>query len=170
MQVRSNKTNLTFYPNCERKMIFITIRKFWELFVIESIPKCSTSFLIHREILSGLWYWLIIVYWKNNAILIVQWTMLFMSILPWKCNNKLLQKWILCQDSQIKSNHNHIYKHFILRPFYLFVTIKCTNTTNKYHFIENFYQNDHRIQLWIEDSFFKIKFFEITFMNWQISI
>ena len=115
---------------------------FWELFVIESIPKCSTSFLIHREILSGLCYWLIIVYWKNNAILIVQWTMLFMSILPWKCNNKLLQKWILCQDNQIKSNHNHIYKHFIFWLSYLSVIIKYTNITSKYHFIENFHQNN----------------------------
>ena len=108
VQVHFNKTNLTFYPNCERKMIFITISNFWELFVIESIPKCSTSFLIHREIQSGLCYWLNIVHCKTNVVLIVQWTMRLVFFLPWKGKTKLLQKWILCQDNQIKSNHNRM--------------------------------------------------------------
>ena len=160
---------MIFYLNCER-WFFITISIFWELFVIKSIPKCSILFLIHREIQSGLCYWLIIICCKTNVMLIVQWTMLFVFLLSWKGKTKLLQKWILCQDNQIKSNHNHIYKHFILRLSYFLVTVKYMNTTSKYHFIGNFHQNDHRIQLWIEDLFFRVKFFEIIFINWQASI
>ena len=161
---------MIFCPNCERKMIFITISIFWELFVIKSIPKCSILFLIRREIKSGLCYWSSIAYYKNNVMLIVQRAMLFVFILLWKGKSKSLQKWILCQDNQIKSNHNHIYKHFILWLSYLSVTVKYANGTSKYHLIGNFHQNDHRIQLWIEDSFFKVKFFEIIFINWQASI
>ena len=96
--------------------------------------------------------------------------MLFVFLLSWKGKTKLLQKWILCQDNQIKSNHNHIYKHFILRLSYFLVTVKYMNTTSKYHFIGNFHQNNHWIQLWIKDLFFKVKFFEIIFITWQVSI
>ena len=153
-----------------KKDDFIPISNFWELFVIESIPKCSTSFLIHREIQSGLCYWLNIVHCKTNAILIVQWITLFVFTLPWKGKSKLLQKWILCQDNQIKSNHNHIYKHFILRLSYLSVTVEYANATRKYHFIKNFIKITIEFNLWIEDSFFKVNFFEFVFIDWQASM
>ena len=73
----SIKQNWHFIQIVKERWFFITISNFWEVFVIESIPKCSTSFHIHREIQSGLCYWSSIVHSKNNVMLIVQWTMLF---------------------------------------------------------------------------------------------
>ena len=57
-----------FIQIVKERWFFITISNFWEVFVIESIPKCSTSFHIHREIQSELYYWLDIVYCKTNVI------------------------------------------------------------------------------------------------------
>ena len=133
---------MTFYPNCERKMIFYYHQQFLRS-ICDWVNSEVFNFISHSQ-RNTKWIMVLIEYCllQNQCDVDRQWTMLFVFLLPWKGKNKLLQKWILYRDNQIKSNHNHIYKHFILRLSYLSVIIKYTNITSKYHFIENFHQNN----------------------------